>query len=89
MVNLTKVALISLLAALALTGCTSLGRLAADESLDLSLRHRLDANWELAASARNLVGADVREPSPAPGLPLPHDLPMAGRSLSLQATYFY
>ena len=55
-------------------------------TLDLALRGRL-GNWELSLTARNLLNADVREPSPAPGLALPHDLPMAPRTLALQAQY--
>lgn len=43
--------------------------------------------WYFTASVRNLFGADVREPSLAPGLALPHDLPMAPRALTLQAVY--
>jgi iron complex outermembrane receptor protein len=43
--------------------------------------------WGFAASVRNLFDADVLEPSLAPGLALPGDLPMAPRSLWVQATY--
>jgi iron complex outermembrane receptor protein len=57
-------------------------------TLDLSLRsQRGRSGWEFAASLRNLFNADVREPSLGPGLQLPNDLPMAGRSFSLQASY--
>lgn len=52
-------------------------------TLDLSWRTKL-ANWEFTLSGRNLCNADVREPSTAPGLALPHDLPMAPRALALQ-----
>ncbi|NJD05189.1 MAG: TonB-dependent receptor, partial [Methylococcaceae bacterium] len=51
--------------------------------VDLTLRRKniLD-RVELAFSVRNLFGADAREPSPAglPSAPIPHDLPLAGRS---------
>jgi len=62
-------------------------------TVDLTLRtgggkHR----WEFAASVRNLFNADVREPSLAeptfaPGMLIPNDLPMAPRSVYLQASY--
>ncbi len=57
-------------------------------TIDLSVRSNPSrSGWEFAASVRNLFNADVREPSPAPGLQLPHDLPMAPRAFSVQATY--
>ncbi|MFA7239539.1 MAG: TonB-dependent receptor [Sulfuricellaceae bacterium] len=56
-------------------------------TLDLVVRTpRIKDQWEFSASVRNLFDADVREPSLAPGL-IPNDLPMAPRSLWLQATY--
>ncbi|HEX7650065.1 MAG TPA: TonB-dependent receptor [Noviherbaspirillum sp.] len=57
-------------------------------TLDLTLRteQRKD-NWNFAASVRNLFNADVREPSLAPGLAIPNDLPMAPRTLYVQAVY--
>ncbi|HUG21202.1 TonB-dependent receptor plug domain-containing protein [Piscinibacter sp.] len=55
---------------------------------DVTLRTtRGKDRWNLAASVRNLFDADVREPSLAPGVSLPDDLPMAGRSLYVQAVY--
>ena len=57
-------------------------------TLDLTLRTSQNKNaWGFAASLRNLFDADVREPSLAPGTAIPNDLPMAPRSLWLQATY--
>lgn len=57
-------------------------------TVDLTLRSpRLRAGWEFMATLRNAFGADVREPSLAPGLSLPNDLPMPGRAWSLQAQY--
>jgi outer membrane cobalamin receptor len=57
-------------------------------TLDLSLRTtRNRGQWGFSATVRNLFNADVREPSQGPGLQLPFDLPMAGRSVSVQATY--
>jgi iron complex outermembrane receptor protein len=41
----------------------------------------------LGAGVRNLFNSDAREPSFAPGTALPNDLPMAGRSVYLQAVY--
>jgi len=57
-------------------------------TLDLTLRsNRGKSQWEYAASARNLFNATVLEPSLAPGSAIPNDLPMAPRSVWLQATY--
>ena len=44
-------------------------------------------NWDFAFSVRNLFNADAREPSMAPGLGLPQDIPLARRSLYVQASY--
>jgi len=56
-------------------------------TVDLALRReRGHGAWEWSASLRNLFNADVREPSQAPGLQLPFDLPMAPRSLVLQVS---
>jgi iron complex outermembrane receptor protein len=57
-------------------------------TVDITLRtHRGRNQWDFAASARNLFNADAREPSLAPGLTLPFDLPVAPRSVYLQAIY--
>jgi iron complex outermembrane receptor protein len=57
-------------------------------TVDLSMRTRVGSGrWDLSAGVRNLFNSDVREPSFAPGTALPNDLPMAGRSLYLQAIY--
>jgi iron complex outermembrane receptor protein len=57
-------------------------------TVDLTLRSpRMRSGWEVTATLRNALDADVREPSLAPGTSLPNDLPMAGRSWSLQAQY--
>lgn len=57
-------------------------------TVDLTLATRNGRNqWNFALALRNAFNADVREPSPAPGLSLPHDLPMAPRTISLQASY--
>lgn len=57
-------------------------------TLDLTLRtNNSRKQWDFSASVRNLFNADVREPSLAPGLSLPHDLPMAPRAIWLQAVY--
>jgi iron complex outermembrane receptor protein len=56
-------------------------------TLDLTVRSSLgQRKWEFAASVRNLFNATVLEPSPAPGS-IPNDLPMAPRSVYLQAIY--
>lgn len=57
-------------------------------TVDLTLRTMRGKNqWEFAASVRNLFNADVREPSLAPGVAIPNDLPMAPRWFYLQAIY--
>lgn len=57
-------------------------------TVDLTVSTRRgDDRWNFSATARNLFNADVREPSAAPGLQIPHDLPLAPRALSLQASY--
>lgn len=57
-------------------------------TLDLALHSNRGKNqWDFSASVRNLFNADVREPSLAPGVAIPNDLPMAPRALYLQAIY--
>lgn len=57
-------------------------------TLDVSARSSGNhAGWDFAATARNLFAADVREPSAAPGTAIPDDLPLARRSIWLQAVY--
>lgn len=46
-------------------------------------RENLWGQWELRGTVQNLFDRDVREPSIAPGN-IPFDLPMAGRSVSVQ-----
>lgn len=58
------------------------------KTVDLTLRtNKGKSQWDFASSVRNLFNADVREPSLAPGLSIPNDLPMAPRSFYLQAIY--
>lgn len=54
-------------------------------TVDLTLRSPTKGQWDFSSSVRNLFNADVREPT-APLL-IPNDLPMAPRSLWVQATY--
>lgn len=62
--------------------------LAGHTSLDLALRSpQRGRGWELAAGLRNLFDARMREPSLAPGTSLPEDIPLPGRSVSLQWVY--
>ncbi len=57
-------------------------------TVDATLRTARGKNeWNFAASIRNLFDAKVLEPSLAPGLVLPNDLPMAPRTFYLQASY--
>jgi iron complex outermembrane receptor protein len=61
--------------------------------VDVTLRRRdVIAGLDLAASVRNLLDEDVREPSPGPGpafpfTAMPGDFPMAGRSVYGEVTY--
>lgn len=55
------------------------------KTLDLSLRTNAGA-WEVSGSIRNLMNADAREPSFAPGS-IPNDIPLAKRSFYLQLMY--
>ncbi|MFN3302810.1 MAG: TonB-dependent receptor plug domain-containing protein [Roseateles sp.] len=55
---------------------------------DLTLRSAVAREaWDIAFSVRNLFNADAREPSMAPGLALPQDIPLARRSLYVQLAY--
>lgn len=57
-------------------------------SVDVSLRSQRErGRWEWTATVRNLFNADIREPSIAPGLAIPNDLPMAPRAIYLQVIY--
>lgn len=58
-------------------------------TVDLGVRYALPRvrNWSVRAAVHNLFDADVREPSQAPGLALPGDLPMAGRNFHVQLEY--
>ncbi len=57
-------------------------------TLDLNLStNRGNQKWNAAIAVRNLFNSTVLEPSLAPGLAIPHDLPMAPRALMLQLSY--
>ncbi|XVJ69832.1 MAG: TonB-dependent receptor [Rhizobacter sp.] len=57
-------------------------------TVDMTLRSSQNRRgWDVAVSVRNLLNADVREPSLAPGTAIPNDLPMAPRSFYLSASY--
>lgn len=69
-------------------------RLAGYETLDMTVRKSTGLRgWDMALSVRNVLDADVREPTPydrslaQPFVSIPNDYPQAGRSVSLQATY--
>ncbi|MDO8988866.1 MAG: TonB-dependent receptor, partial [Sideroxyarcus sp.] len=55
-------------------------------TVDISVRSTIKGHWGFSSSIRNLFNADVREPSLVP-VRIPNDLPMAPRSLWMQATY--
>ncbi|SFU59119.1 TonB-dependent receptor plug domain-containing protein [Pseudoduganella namucuonensis] len=58
------------------------------KTVDLSLSSpHGKRHWNVTVAVRNLFNADAREPSAAPGLALPFDLPTAGRAVSVQASY--
>ncbi len=52
--------------------------------VNVTLRRRLGQQWELAASLRNLLDADAREPSSGA---IPNDFPLEGRSLYAEVRY--
>jgi len=54
------------------------------KTVDTTLTHHAAGGWTLSASVRNLFNADAREPSPAPGLTLPFDIPVYARALVVQ-----
>lgn len=55
--------------------------------VDVTLRRaRINNAIDVAASIRNLLDVDAREPTPIPGL-IPNDLPLADRNVYLEATY--
>lgn len=57
-------------------------------STDFTLATRYGRqHWNYTLAIRNAFNANVREPSPAPGLSLPGDIPMPGRTISIQASY--
>jgi outer membrane receptor protein involved in Fe transport len=57
-------------------------------TLDLNLStSRGNQKWNVGIAVRNLFNSTVLEPSLAPGLAIPHDLPMASRAFSLQLSY--
>ena len=61
---------------------------AASTTLDVTVRKQVSNNTlGLALSLRNALDADVREPSPGPAAFIPHDFPMAGRSLYAEMNY--
>lgn len=70
--------------------------LAGYETVDLTVRsERQGRGWNTAISIRNLLDAEVREPSiydrsgGQPYISLPNDYPMPGRSLYVQGTYTF
>ncbi|MFZ6708655.1 TonB-dependent receptor domain-containing protein [Undibacterium sp. TC9W] len=59
-------------------------------TLDLTIgTNKKYAGWDWALIVRNLLNADVREPSPysTPFINMPNDIPMGGRSVLLQFGY--
>lgn len=59
-------------------------------SVDLTLRsERVVGQWGIAASVRNLFNARILEPTLAPGVAIPDDLPQPRRWFYLQATHAF
>ena len=59
-------------------------------TIDLTLRKQsVLPRLDVALSVRNLLDADVTEPSPGPEVYLPNDFPMAGRSIYGELTYTF
>ncbi|GAB2876089.1 hypothetical protein GCM10027277_51840 [Pseudoduganella ginsengisoli] len=56
------------------------------KTFDTTLTHHAAGGWNFSASVRNLFNADAREPSLAPGLALPFDIPVYARALVVQLT---
>lgn len=57
-------------------------------TLDINVSNSAKAKqWSFRVGLRNALNANVREPSLAPGLAIPNDLPMAPRSAYVQAVY--
>ena len=55
--------------------------------IDTTLRYKQkDSPWGAAFSIHNLLDADAREPSPAPGS-IPNDIPLPGRNFYLELNY--
>ncbi|OEZ57574.1 TonB-dependent siderophore receptor [Duganella sp. HH105] len=52
-------------------------------TVDATLTRRLPHGWTVSASVRNMFDADAREPSLAPGLALPFDIPVSPRAVEL------
>jgi outer membrane receptor for ferrienterochelin and colicins len=56
-------------------------------TVDLTLRNqKRNSDWDFAVKVLNLFNADVREPSPSPGL-IPNDLPLAGREWRVELSH--
>ncbi len=57
-------------------------------TIDVTIRKQdVWSGVDLALSARNLLDADVTEPSPGPAVFIPKDFPMAGRSVYVELNY--
>ena len=53
-------------------------------TLDLTLAHQAQAGWSISVTVRNLLRANALEPSLAPGLALPFDIPVSPRQVVVQ-----
>jgi outer membrane cobalamin receptor len=54
------------------------------KTVDATLTRQAPGGWTVSATVRNLFNADAREPSLAPGLALPFDIPVYARALVVQ-----
>ena len=61
-------------------------------TVDLTLRNNHQkGDWGIAFKMLNLFGANAREPSPygTPFVPIPNDLPLAGRAWRLELSHLF
>jgi outer membrane receptor for ferrienterochelin and colicins len=62
------------------------------QTVDLTLRNNHHkGDWGIAFKVLNLFGADAREPSPygTPFVPIPYDLPLAGRAWRVELSHLF
>ncbi len=53
------------------------------------IRRFFNPEFSISLLGRNIFDVDARDPSPAPGLNIPNDFPLEGRSLYIEAEYVW